>query len=81
MNDPKNSIASRYDLKETKPSYFGAIDAKIVSTENPHVTYAISGPTHQNQPVFEWDLNVFNTSHVGVPAKWNFDWQVFDDQI
>jgi len=67
-NDPisnssaKETIASRYDLLE-KPNYFGSVDAKIVCSEEPHITYAISGPTHQEQPIFEWDSTLFNSSH------------------
>ncbi|EDR29183.1 hypothetical protein, conserved [Entamoeba dispar SAW760] len=78
-NDPKESIASRYDLRADKPNAFGAIDAKIVSTSNPHLTYAISGPTHQGQPVFEW-TEKFKNVHVGVPEKFNFDWVEINDK-
>ncbi|BFU25237.1 phospholipase B, putative [Entamoeba histolytica HM-1:IMSS-B] len=78
-NDPKESIASRYDLRVDRPNAFGAIDAKIVSTSNPHLTYAISGPTHQGQPVFEWTQQ-FKNVHVGVPEKFDFDWVEINDK-
>jgi len=60
---------------------FGAIDAKYTSFA--HVlakrTIAISGPTHDDQPVFQWsqaDPSVQEVPHVGQPDRFDFDWVV-----
>lgn len=77
--DPKESIASRYDLREETPNPFGAIDVKIVQSSKPHITHAICGPTHQNQPPFEWTDTFANSVHVGVPQKFDFEWVEIED--
>jgi hypothetical protein len=63
---------------EGKPAAFGAIDAKCVSWSDmgggKPAVWAISGPTHAQQDVFSW-LPLFpNTTRVGVPDSFPFDW-------
>lgn len=60
---------------------FGAIDAKYTNFAHMRAkrTIAISGPTHDDQPVFDWtqaDLSVQKTPHVGQPDRFDFDWVV-----
>jgi hypothetical protein len=77
QGDPANAIASRYDLRTRNSAAFGAIDAKISSVSNMRdmACDAISGPTHQSQPDFQWSPKWDNVYHVGLPDVWNFDWQ------
>ena len=77
--DPKEAIASRYDLRSSKAHAFGAIDCKIVQATKPSVTHAYCGPTKQNQPVFEWNDTFKDVPHEGVPTKFDFDWVVIND--
>jgi hypothetical protein len=82
--DPANAISSRYDLRTSgqgRAAPFGGLDSKISSysllvngAKNHLTSWAISGPTHQGLPPFSW-ANWQNTSHVGQPTVWNFDWQ------
>ena len=40
-------------------------------------SYAVSGPTHIQQPVFVWSESLLaSTSHVGMPDRWDFDPEV-----
>ena len=35
---------------------------------------AVSGPTHDQQPVFQWSTSPFsNVTHLGMPDRWDFD--------
>jgi hypothetical protein len=78
-NHASHAIASRYDL-ETDPELFsldGAIDAKVTSLERAKnmEADAISGPTHDNNPVFEWTLQLDKLSpNYGHPRVFNFDY-------
>ncbi|ELP93985.1 hypothetical protein EIN_181520 [Entamoeba invadens IP1] len=80
LKEPSNAIAARYDLRSTElPPAFGAIDGKIVKVSEPHITHAISGPTHQEQTPF--DFKAFpDVVREGVPDLFNFDWVVEDDR-
>eukprot|EP00419_Tripos_fusus_P011299 CAMPEP_0172665738 /NCGR_PEP_ID=MMETSP1074-20121228/7422_1 /TAXON_ID=2916 /ORGANISM="Ceratium fusus, Strain PA161109" /LENGTH=623 /DNA_ID=CAMNT_0013482079 /DNA_START=84 /DNA_END=1955 /DNA_ORIENTATION=+ len=81
--DPCGQLACRADLDSnfTSRRAFGAIDAKYTSLA--HVqegrTVAVSGPTHDDQPAFDWrlvpDLSAV-TSHVGHPPRYDFGWVV-----
>ncbi len=54
-----------------------AKDCKVTSRElvNSQEVIAISGPSHQSQPPFNWDK--FPTvAHEGMPSQWLFDWQI-----
>lgn len=77
-----HAVASRYDL-ETDPKLFtlnGAIDAKVTSwgrmQQGKLESDAVSGPTHDQNPVFEWTeaLSVMSP-HIGQPQRFNFTYQ------
>lgn len=80
--DPAIAISSRYDLRGAqRGSPFGGLDSKISShsllstnAQGRLNSWAISGPTHQNVPAFTWS-DWPETSRVGQPTEWNFDWQ------
>jgi len=79
-----NAIAARGDLNPANGTYpfkslthrnHGATDLKIVSNEliNNGVQFkAISGPTSQNVPAFEWDKTGFKINYFGMPNKFDF---------
>lgn len=77
-----HAVASRYDL-ETDPKLFtlnGAIDAKATSwgrmQQGKLESEAVSGPTHDQNPVFEWTEALSAMSpHVGQPQRFNFTYQ------
>ncbi|GAB9466525.1 Peptidyl-prolyl cis-trans isomerase [Globisporangium polare] len=77
-----HAVASRYDL-ETDPTLFtlnGAIDAKVTSwgrmQQGKLESEAVSGPTHEQNPVFEWTMALSAMSpHVGQPQRFNFTYQ------
>jgi hypothetical protein len=58
--NPTNAVASRYDLhpEATHRRYYGAIDAKVTSSElmDLHVSIGVAGPTNSfnKLPQFEW---------------------------
>ncbi|EAR88632.2 phospholipase B-like protein (macronuclear) [Tetrahymena thermophila SB210] len=56
-------------------SNFGEVDVKVVNIDllKNFSVEAISGPSHQEQPVFIWKQND-NDRHQGQPTAWNFDW-------
>eukprot|EP01100_Stratorugosa_tubuloviscum_P012713 TRINITY_DN612_c0_g1_i1.p1 TRINITY_DN612_c0_g1~~TRINITY_DN612_c0_g1_i1.p1 ORF type:complete len:552 (-),score=253.66 TRINITY_DN612_c0_g1_i1:204-1859(-) len=73
--DPANSIASRYDLRTSHASPFGAVDSKVTSkslSENLSL-WCIAGPTHQQQPIFNWAAWP-GVVHLGQPEIWDFDY-------
>ncbi|EGG16829.1 phospholipase B-like protein [Cavenderia fasciculata] len=80
LGSPSNSISSRADLLPN-PVAFGGVDSKITSSQLIQTLScsAISGPTHQGLPYFQYSSNpIFNsTSHIGLPDIWNFDWVSF----
>jgi hypothetical protein len=58
----------------------GNIDAKFVSYHDVFAMRfeAISGPTHDDQPVFEWDSKRANLApHYGQPSRFDFGWENF----
>jgi len=79
-----HAIASRYDLNDPDGTYptpntgfdaNGAIDLKMVNLDliKSMQMIAISGPTYQQQPPFEWSkINITKVRHEGQPDKWNF---------
>jgi len=88
QGNPAWAISSRHDLSKSNPGAFGATDCKITSwtqMQLPNINYdAVSGPTHDQQPVFVWSKSVpaiWMTPHHGQPDSWPFDWQsnVVDD--
>eukprot|EP00746_Dinoflagellata_sp_MGD_P141984 gnl/MRDRNA2_/MRDRNA2_74990_c1_seq1.p1 gnl/MRDRNA2_/MRDRNA2_74990_c1~~gnl/MRDRNA2_/MRDRNA2_74990_c1_seq1.p1 ORF type:complete len:258 (-),score=39.22 gnl/MRDRNA2_/MRDRNA2_74990_c1_seq1:16-729(-) len=78
--NPSWQLAARSDLQpHGTPVAGGAIDAKFTSYE--HImqgqTMVVSGPTHDDQPVFDWQVApaaVAKTMHVGQPQRFDFDW-------
>jgi hypothetical protein len=61
---------------------FGAIDAKVTNSSmvKQGIVMAISGPTTEQQPVFEWKAP-FDDIHRGLPPSYNFTWQWFDAKV
>ena len=78
LNNPTTGIAARYDLSPDKHlrKNNGAIDTKItnLSLSKKQSCEAISGPTHQNQPPFQWNRSNNIDPKEGLPDLWNFDW-------
>lgn len=81
--DPCSQLACRADLdpNSTLQKAFGAIDAKYTSLAHLRAgsTIVVSGPTHDDQPVFDWQLAPqlsAATSHVGHPQRFAFGWMV-----
>ncbi|KAL4469402.1 hypothetical protein ABPG74_004655 [Tetrahymena malaccensis] len=56
-------------------SNFGEVDVKVVNIDllKNFEVEAISGPSHQEQPVFIWKKND-QDRHQGQPSSWNFGW-------
>jgi len=81
--DPCAQPACRSDLVPLpgKRSAFGATDAKYTSSEHVRAgqTVIVMGPTHDDQPVFDWrsvpELAA-SVPHVGHPQRYDFDWMV-----
>lgn len=68
-------------IHAAKARGFGAIDAKYTSHAHMQAkrTVAISGPTHDDQPVFDWANavpDVQKTPHAGQPNRFNFGWYI-----
>jgi len=89
----ENAIAARCDLNDPKGTYpissWGfrdhcATDAKITSFSlaRKFQVVAQSGPTYDQQPVFVFSTGPFaNTTHVGLPDRWQFPWVTVDFSI
>ncbi|TYZ59335.1 hypothetical protein PybrP1_008515 [[Pythium] brassicae (nom. inval.)] len=77
-----HAVASRYDL-EADPALFaldGAIDAKATSWSRMQrgrlESDAVSGPTHDHNPVFEWtDALGALAPHCGQPPRFDFSYE------
>lgn len=90
LSEPANAVASRYDLRtnSSKAKSYGAVDAKltslqrinsILSNNNVHLVVAQNGPTHDQQPVFQWSTSLFSQQlHLGQPDKFDFDFVDMD---
>jgi len=83
QGSPGLQISSRFDLVSGHPSNpflaraaFGGIDSKVTSasTVNNMACSIQNGPSHDNNPPFEWTSDWNSVSHVGLPHTWNFDW-------
>jgi len=82
--DPCNQLACRADLDKDAAARqtFGAIDAKYTSSAHVRAdrTLVISGPTKDDQPVFDWravdPALAAKSSHNGQPERFNFPWMV-----
>ena len=77
-NNPTIGIAARFDLAidQSLKKNNGAIDTKItnLSMSKDQICVAISGPTHQKLPPFQWSLAMGSDPKDGLPDLWNFDW-------
>lgn len=83
LNNPVTGIAARYDLSPDSNlrKNTGAIDTKITNLEmsKSQSCVGISGPTHQNQPIFRWSSSKGNDPKDGLPDLWDFDWFKFSE--
>lgn len=68
---PMFAIAARGDLLSTKELY-GAIDGKVLTSENPLKMYIVSGPTQQSLKPFKFSDH--KKTVPGLPDEFNFDW-------
>jgi hypothetical protein len=80
--EPGHAVAARLDLDGWDFLPNGAIDAKVTNRclALKLTAQAISGPTHDDQPVFQWEdasgKPLFpGWPHMGLPNKWNFEWE------
>ena len=91
--DACNSIACRSDLYEDENiECYGATDAKFTSIknfkENGYI-YIISGPTNDQQKIFDWNDTFCNKNeslkekwaYYGQINKYNFDWQIYKSKL
>ncbi|XP_065892307.1 putative phospholipase B-like 2 isoform X2 [Dysidea avara] len=81
----ENAVCARSDLNDvngTYPFFFlshrfhGGIDTKVTSYEMFHNKLgciAISGPTHQQQPPFQWSTSGYSNIPDGHPDLWQFE--------
>lgn len=55
---------------------FGEIDVKVCDFQMMlrHECQTISGPSHQDLPVFKWSGARKQQTHQGLVDEWNFDW-------
>lgn len=78
--NPELSIASRSDLHEGgKPCCAdGNIDAKLVGYADVAALRfeGVSGPTHEQQPIFTWTDAYRHTPHYGQPQRFSFGWEM-----
>jgi len=82
--DPLQSLAGRGDLEVPQfggPKGAGAINGKLTSNAmmKEHQTWAVAGPTHDDQPVFVWSTAPAAVSaipHIGQPDRWDFSWML-----
>ncbi|XP_028400611.1 putative phospholipase B-like 2 [Dendronephthya gigantea] len=79
----ENAISSRSDLNPASGKYpfpalghreHGGTDAKITSYKlfQDFTVYAVSGPTHDQQPVFNWTMSGWSRP-LGHPDNWDFE--------
>jgi len=80
------SLASRGDLNinnDIGPLNSVATNAVLISSEllKNSQMLLIGGPTHDNQPVFNWSTappEIQSIAHKGAPDSWDFDWITMD---
>ena len=81
-DDPDWAIMARGDLysgsKANEARAGGAVDTKVANLEMLKSVYASIqlGPTHDQQPVFEW-TQFPNVSHIGLSPQYDFEWMTF----
>jgi Phospholipase B len=82
LNDPYSllnacySISARCDLNKNNP--FGGLDSKVsnYTLSKQSITHAISGPTNEYLPIFDWKAFP-NVTRKGVPDRFDFDFVAF----
>ena len=80
-----DAIAARSDLREDGGTPSGGIDSKVTSwrlvVDGNGSARAQSGPTHDDQPVFDW-AQFPSTVRLGQPDRFDFPWVDvhFDDR-
>jgi len=79
--EPGHAISARLDLAGFSPIPNGGIDSKVTGNclLRKLQCKAISGPTHDNQPVFMWRDSDGKEKfpgwpHIGLPNTWNYGW-------
>lgn len=78
-NEPGHAISARLDLDPVNHIPNGGIDAKVTNKCLFHAftCQAISGPTHTEQPIFQWNdgSKEFYPGwpHLGLPSRWDFE--------
>ncbi|XP_064457658.1 putative phospholipase B-like 2 isoform X2 [Ornithodoros turicata] len=81
--NPVYAMSSRYDLLDPEGTYdvprmnrraVGGIDMKLTNSSlfKSSEFIAISGPTHESVPAFQWSTSGFQEEHVGHPDLWTF---------
>eukprot|EP01010_Urceolus_cornutus_P002038 NODE_262_length_1895_cov_306.195558_g212_i0.p1 GENE.NODE_262_length_1895_cov_306.195558_g212_i0~~NODE_262_length_1895_cov_306.195558_g212_i0.p1 ORF type:complete len:543 (-),score=110.57 NODE_262_length_1895_cov_306.195558_g212_i0:203-1831(-) len=75
---PTMAICSRGDLATSNARTDGCYDTKVTSYERFRrlESEAINGPTTQGQPVFTWASKWANVSHIGLPERYDFRFEV-----
>jgi len=76
--NPCNSICCRGDLDKKNPIPNGCYDSKVTDYNMAlsMQSYAINGPSlGDSLPPFQWTDAFNNTTHLGLPNLYNFDWQ------
>ena len=85
--NPGEAIASRYDLREKKPTCYGAFDTKLGSvkeikesgTKNIHL---YSGATKQVKPLLNFNSEACkDVKHIGIPDEPNNPWVIFNNKF
>jgi hypothetical protein len=86
--DAGYAIASRKDLNESNPKCSGAMDVKLISYRSlleDNVIHIISGPTYQDQPVFETHDTLCNAdgryTFYNMVDRYDFDWVEYRPQL
>lgn len=76
LGDPRNGIMSRFDLREKNAAAFGGIDSKVtdIAMGRQRQALAMNGPTHAQQPVFEWTARWDSVKHEGEASRFDFDY-------
>eukprot|EP00008_Paramoeba_atlantica_P006296 CAMPEP_0201489524 /NCGR_PEP_ID=MMETSP0151_2-20130828/22855_1 /ASSEMBLY_ACC=CAM_ASM_000257 /TAXON_ID=200890 /ORGANISM="Paramoeba atlantica, Strain 621/1 / CCAP 1560/9" /LENGTH=553 /DNA_ID=CAMNT_0047875145 /DNA_START=115 /DNA_END=1776 /DNA_ORIENTATION=+ len=79
--DPWGAVCSRGDLTPLSgvagtPSPNGCYDSKITDFQNAKQlkSFAINGPTNEQQPTFTWKDTFPKAVHLGQPETFDFDW-------
>jgi len=77
LGDPCNAVSARCDLSTQNPMPFGGIDCKVTTSEMAPLlqSWAVDGPTHDQQPVFSWNSEWDYCGHYGQPDSFDFEFE------